>query len=87
LATRHVASGKKIIFACKRELPIGHVVRRWAASDERTSYDQEWIEDQPLVVVRQATFEEFLEHRPAEFAPVGCKRAPAGFHFYELTCE
>jgi hypothetical protein len=87
LAARHIESGKKIILGFRRQVPIGYVLRRWYASDYEPPQSDEIIDDQPLVVTREATYEEYVINRPAEFPPVIRKTAPAGIHFYEMKCE
>jgi hypothetical protein len=55
LAARHIESGKKIILGSRWQLPIGYVLRRWCASDFESPQSDEIIDDQPLVVTREAT--------------------------------
>jgi hypothetical protein len=88
LAARHIASGKKIILGCRGPLPMGFVIRRWGASDDgKRLKPDERIEDQPVVVIRASTFEEFVENWPEEFGPVSGKPKPGKCFFYEVTCE
>jgi hypothetical protein len=87
LAAKHVQSGKKIIMAFGRQLPIGYILRRWSASDLDSPRPEEIIDDQPLVVVREASYAEYLENRPAEFPKAVIVANLARFHFYEMTCE
>jgi hypothetical protein len=83
-AARHTAAGKKIILPCLRSYQPGHVIRRWTICDKE---GDEFVEDQPLVVVREASFEEFAENYPAEFGEPRKARGADPRRFYEVTCE
>jgi hypothetical protein len=87
LAARHAQAGKKMILAVSGQLPIGHVFRAWRVADEDDVVDpEEVVDDQPLVVVREATLQEFLENRPAGFSPRP-EPIPPQVHYYEVICE
>jgi hypothetical protein len=88
LAARHTESGKKIILCFDLPLPLGYVLKRWYAADaEGRPRTDEIIDDQSLVVIREATLEEYVINRPAEFPPIRATKAPKGLYFYEMTCE
>ena len=90
LAAAHVAAGGKIIFALHCRVRIGYIVRRWSASRSDRPRWSEIVDDQPLVVVRESTFEEFVKERPAQFPGPTRQATPAeiaSMYFYEMQCE
>jgi hypothetical protein len=82
-AAEHLAAGRKIIISRRTPLPVGFVLRTWLADGP-----DEVVDDQPLVVAREATYAEFVAERPAWFGPLLlAPRAAHKYYFYEMICE
>ncbi|HET9322059.1 MAG TPA: hypothetical protein VFO27_19850 [Bryobacteraceae bacterium] len=87
LAAKHIARGQKLIICRLTPLPIGYVLQLWHAGDHSTPAPADVV-DQPLVVYREATYDEFLANRPVEFGEVLVPREAAHrCYFYEMICE